>query len=272
MADPEAEALLELEEALGEALGPHERELIHAAALRGDLGQYVEDRALMFRRARRDVALQAAHGRFIADRRKLAEALSEGLTKIVAGGRTLEERVPVSVHHRSGALQVGSRPPPPEDGSGSCLDSTDLPGQQELLELFSLVEHLPVKLEAFSSEMEPVECTKHDTHLGALAFAGIPDVQELDLEPCVCKTGGTHRYRATSVKIAVPPFAWGPGTEFDAPCPEAEADLEKFVATGAVVDLLAKHPKEAPEAPPTPGPEEMLAVRLEELTATREAD
>ena len=216
-------------------------------------------------RAVRRVAIQEAHGGFIAERQRRAAVLSESLVKVLAGpSRTLEENVPLQADHRTGALSVGQWPNLDTD---SCRRATPVPGNERLREFLRQVEHLPARLEPFTVE-EEVFCQLHGTpHPAALVFAGIEDVEAAGLTPCGC--GGDpakHRYQVKDVRLRILPFIWGPGAEFDAPCPEAEEDVSALVRVGHVKDRQTKSSKD-PEVTPTSGPEEILAARLEELAS-----
>ncbi len=256
-------------EALGVTLEKYERETIDEMTPE-ERTRYVEKREPEMKGFLATTRIKETHREFMHGREELARVLSERLTKIIpAPNMLLEEKVRVVVHHRSGKLQLGSRPPPPKDGSWSCLDSTGVPGQRQLLELFRIVEHLPARLEPWTTEVEAIGCVKHDSHAAALTFAGWENVEEeTGLAPCAC--GGVpakHRYQARDVRIHIGPYGWSPGEFFDAPCAETEEELEAFVRTGHLVDRHLKQPKKPAPKAPAPSAEEMLAARLKELGA-----
>ncbi len=220
------------------------------------------------------VAVKESKRGFNDERVKRARVIpADGrLLKIIVGGLVLEGQMPLIANPTTGCLTPGSPPVAPA-GTDDCWYASETPSLVELQAWCDGLEHLPVTLPAWSTEPEPVECTRHDTHLGSLVFLGIKDTRELGLSPCPCQTGSPHRYRTVDVRIHVGPFVWGPGESFDSPCPEADEELAKFVALGHLVDLT-KRPKPAPKAPaPPPTAEQILAARLEELgVPTMEAE
>ena len=219
-------------------------------------------------RAARQVAIQEAHREFIHERKKRAAAISAHSTKVLAGpSGVLEEPVPVVADPRTGVLSEGQWSVLDTD---SCRRATPLPGRERFREFLRSLEHLPLRLEPFSEEEEGF-CNLHRaSHPGALIFAGIKDVRKVGLTPCRCRGDpAKHRFQVKDVQLSVAPFVWGPGAEFDLPCPEAEQDVSASVRVGHVVDRLAKRPKE-PEAPPPPTAERVLKARMAELDASVE--
>ena len=219
-------------------------------------------------RAFRQVAIQEAHAPFIRERETRAAALGECFTKVIAGPNgVLEEPVPVVADPRMGSLSEGQWSVLDTD---SCRRATPLPGRERFREFLRSIEHLPLRLEPFSEEEEGF-CNLHRApHPGALIFAGIKDVRKVGLTPCRCRGDpAKHRFQVKDVQLSVAPFVWGPGAEFDLPCPEAEQDVSASVRVGHVVDRLAKRPKE-PEAPPPPTAERVLKARMAELDASVE--
>ncbi len=263
----EIEAATKLAGALGGPIGERELERIHAAALRGELSLYVERQARLFRDGRRDKALRRAHVAWLGERGKLAKALSARLLKVISSGdRTVEMEIPLRVdkmdREEDGRIILDDLPPLPR-GKEDCLHASSLPAPARLRELLDRLEHPPPRLEVFSTEPEAIDCLRHTHgHLGALVFRGL-DLEEAGLKPCPCTTGTPHRFKVVDVRLRVGPWLWTPGTLFDSPCPEADEDLAKYVASGMVVDRTAK--VVAPAKPSEPSPQAVLEARLVEL-------